>query len=127
MIYTIYVENDVINLTRGDDGELEIPLETDEGDEFELSEDEYLIFGVRELPIADSPVLLEIESEPGSNIIRFRHADTANLAVGFYSAEVQMMTSDGQRQTVWPTLTGAKRTSTANRRNFCLMTEVVFR
>ncbi len=123
----IYVENDVINLTRGDDGEIEVPLETDEGYEYVLGENEYLIFGVREQPLLTSPLLLEIRTDGGSNIIRFRHDDTADMDVGFYSAELQMMTADGQRLTVWPMLKGTKRTSTANRRNFCLMTEVVYR
>ena len=122
----IYVENDVVNLTRGDDADLEIELITDEGDKFELGEDEYLIFGVKEFPTAASELLLEIRSEPGSAIFRFTHADTADMEVGFYSCEVQLMTCDGQRVTVWPTLTGAKRTSVGNRRNFCLMSEVIF-
>ena len=123
----IYVENDVIHINRGDDGEIIVPLETYDGETFYLAEDEYLIFGVREKPTADSELLLEIQSEPGSNYIPFAHADTVDIPIGFYSAEIQLMTSDGQRVTVWPWLKGSKRTSTDNRRNFCLMTEVITR
>jgi hypothetical protein len=123
----IYVEKDVIHLTRGDDGEIVVPLETYDGEPYVMGEDEYLIFGVRERPIASSELLLEIQSEPGSNYIPFAHDDTVDIPIGFYSAEIQLMLSDGQRTTVWPLLSGSKRTSTENRRNFCLMTEVVYK
>lgn len=121
----IYVENDVIFLTRGDDGELSVSLETYDGNDFHLADDEYLIFGVREQPLESSELLLEIQTEPGSTYIPFTHADTVDIPVGYYSAEIQWMTSDGQRVTIWPLLKGSKRISTENRRNFCLMTEVV--
>lgn len=121
----LYVENDVVHLTRGDDAELKVPLETYEGEPYVLGDNEYLIFGVRECPTADSELLLEIETSPGSCYIPFTHEDTVNLETGFYSAEIQLMTSDGQRVTIWPLLKGSKRTSTDNRRNFCLMTEVI--
>lgn len=123
----IYVEKDVIYVTRGDDGEIKVPMETYDGDAYALGEDEYLIFSVREQPLASSELLLEIQSEPGSNYIPFAHEDTADLPIGYYSAEIQLMLSDGQRTTVWPRLSGSKRISTDNRRNFCLMTEVVYR
>lgn len=120
----LYVENDVIHLNRGDDAELKVSMETYDGDGYVLDDDEYLIFGVREKPIASSDLLLEIAAEPGEYYIPFKHEDTADLPVGFYSAEIQLM-SGGQRMTIWPKLTGSKRTSTDNRRNFCLMTEVI--
>jgi len=120
-----YIESDVINLTRGDDAVMSVPITAPDGTEYTMEPGEYLIFGVRELPDESSEVLLEIESDPGSNLISFAHADTEDLDVGFYSAEIQLMTQDGQRVTVWPKLTGTNRTSIANRRNFCLMTEVV--
>ena len=118
---------DVINLTRGDDAELTVPLTDDAGEPYEMGETEYLIFSMREKPVPESELLLELESEPGTDIITFTHADTADMAVGFYSAEVQLMTSDGKRVTVWPKLTGGQRTSANNRKNFCLMSEVVMR
>lgn len=126
----IYISNDssgmeVINLTRGDDAELTVPLSMDDGTAYEIGEDEYIIFGVREKATLDSALILELESALGTNVITFTHSDTANLPVGFYSAEVQLMTSDQKRITVWPKLTGSLRTSTANRKNFCLMSEVV--
>lgn len=121
----IYVEDNVINLTRGDDAVLIVPLTKPDGTEYILEEQEYLIFGVRELPREDSAVLLEIQSGNGDNTIEFKHSDTAEMDTGFYSAEIQMMTEGGERITVWPKLTGNSRTSKSNRKNFCLMTEVV--
>lgn len=122
----IYVENNVINLTRGDDAVLTVPLKTQDGEEYTLGDEEFLIFSVREFPTEDSELLIEIESDPGSNQIVFTHDITANLNCGLYSAEVQMITDDGLRYTVWPKLSGASRYSTkTNRKNFCLMTEVV--
>ena len=57
----------------------------------------------------------------------FKHEDTNELSPGYYSAEVQLMTEDGKRITVWPKLVGNNKTSNSNRKNFCLMTEVVYR
>ena len=126
MIYISRGKEDmqVINLTRGDDAALTVALTGDDG-AYEMGEGEYLIFGLRELPTEDSTLLLSLRSNKGSNIIRFAHSDTEAMQIGMYSAEIQLMKEDGSRVTVWPKLTGGSRTSTANRKNFCLMTEVV--
>lgn len=121
----IYIEKDVINLNRGDDAVLTVPLTNYDGSEYTLGSNEYMIFALRERPTEDSELLLEIRSNNGENTINFHHDDTKDMQVGFYSAEIQLMTSDNQRITVWPKLTGSSRTSTSNRKNFCLMTEVV--
>lgn len=128
----IYISNPsdgggVINLTVGDDATFTVLLKTDDGDDYVMTEHEYLIFSVREKASLDSPILLEIDSELGSNDILFTHDDTKDMLPGFYSAEVQLMTDDAKRITVWPKLEGNSRTSSANRKNFCLMTEVVDR
>ena len=117
----------VINLTVGDDATLSVPLKTDDGEDYEMTGNEYLIFSVREKANEDSPLLIEIESQRGSNDIDISHEDTMDMTPGFYSAEIQFMGDDGKRITVWPKLTGNSRTSTSNRKNFCLMTEVVYR
>lgn len=126
----IYISNDsssneVINLTRGDDASIEVSLTLDDGTEYDMDSNDYLIFGVREAPTDDSPVLISIESDRGSNTIVFEHDDTNEMDIGTYSAEIQLMTSDGKRYTVWPKLTGNMRTGKSNRKNFVLMTEVV--
>ena len=115
----------VINLTVGDDAAFTVQLKTDEGEPYTMAQHEFLIFSVREKASLESPLLLEIASELASNEIVFTHDDTKDMAPGFYSAEVQLMTDDGKRITVWPKLQGNSRTSATNRKNFCLMTEVV--
>lgn len=120
--------SEVINLTRGDDAVIEFPMENEYEEEYELGETEYLVFSVRVLPREDSELLVSIESVPGSNRIVFSHDDTASLEVGQYSAEVQLMTSDNKRITVWPRPYGKfKIKDTANRKNFILMPEVVYK
>ena len=119
--------SEVINLTRGDDAVIEFPMENEYEEEYEVGETEYLVFSVRVVPREDSELLVNIESVPGSNRIVFSHEDTAGLEVGQYSAEVQLMTADGKRITVWPKPTGKfKIKDTANRKNFILMPEVVY-
>ena len=119
--------NEVINLTVGDDAVLTIPLKTDDGEDYELGTNEYLIFSVREKPDENSELLIEAFSDQGSNDIVLTHDMTANMEPGYYSAEVQYMSEDQKRITVWPKLYGNQKTSKANRKNFCLMTEVVYR
>ena len=117
----------IINLTRGDDAVIEVPLYNDDKEEYVLGETEFLIFSVRVLPREDSDLLVNIVSVPGSNRIVIGHHDTKDLDVGFYSAEVQLMTSDNKRITVWPKPVGKfKIKDTANRKNFILMPEVVY-
>ena len=128
----LYISTDqngssVINLTVGDDATLSVDVHLDDGTEYDMGANDYLVFSVREKPNEDSPLLLEIESESGSTDIIFRHGDTSGLSPGYYSAEVQLMPEDGKRFTIWPKLTGNSKTSQANRKNFCLMTEVVYR
>lgn len=116
-----------INLTRGDDAVIEVPLQNIDEEEYILGEDEYLIFDVRAVPREDSELLIHITSIPGSSRIVFTHEDTVNLEPGQYSAEIQLMTSDGKRITIWPKPTGKfKIKDTANRKNFILMPEVVY-
>ena len=119
--------NKIINLTIGDDAVLEIPLKTDDGEDYEMGENEYLVFTVREKANEESPVMFELESAKGSNEIIIAHGDTKDFSPGYYSAEVQFMTEDGKRITVWPKLAGNGKISQGNRKNLCLMAEVVYK
>ena len=83
-----------------------------------------LTLTVRALPSADSPALIQIDSLPGVNRIVLRHADTAELNVGRYSADVQLTTADGKRFTVWPTIAGSGRYVVKSFNNFVIMPEV---
>ena len=123
-----YIESDVIYLTKGDDAVLEVSsIATEGGDEYALQETDVLTLTVRALPSAQSPALLQIDALPGSRRIVFSHADTAELDVGRYSADVQLTTADGKRYTVWPTITGSGRYVVKNLNNFVIMPEVTIR
>ena len=120
-----YIESDVIYLTKGDDAALEVSsITAQDGSRYELQSEDVLTLTVRALPSADSPVLLQIDALPGSNRIVLRHADTAELDVGRYSADVQLTTAEGRRYTVWPTITGSGRYVVKNLNNFVIMPEV---
>ena len=120
-----YIESDVIYITKGDDAVLEITsIATEGGAEYELQGTDVLTLTVRALPSAQSPALLQIDALPGSRRIVFSHADTAELDVGRYSADVQLTTAEGKRYTVWPTITGSGRYVVKNLNNFVIMPEV---
>lgn len=120
-----YIESDVIYLTKGDDAVLEVSsVATEGGAEYELQDTDVLTLTVRALPSAQSPALLQVDALPGSNRIVFSHADTAELDVGRYSADVQLTTAEGKRYTVWPTITGSGRYVVKNLNNFVIMPEV---
>ena len=120
-----YIESDVIYITKGDDAVLEITsIATEGGAEYELQDTDVLTLTVRALPSAQSPVLLQIDAQPGSRRIVFGHEDTAELDVGRYSADVQLTTAEGKRYTVWPTITGSGRYVVKNLNNFVIMPEV---
>lgn len=109
-----------VYMVRGDDDALSINL----GD-YEMAAGDTLTLTVRELPTADSPVLVHITSAPGVARIPIRHADTADIPYGAYSADVQLMTADGLRRTVWPdNITDAVRMRAANMKNFIIVSEV---
>ena len=117
----------VINLSRGDDAALEVPLKDLNDEPFELGETESLIFDVRVLPREDSELLVHIVSVPGTTRIVFAHDDTKDLEVGPYSAEIQLMTAEKKRITIWPEPIGKQKIrDKINRKNFILMPEVVY-
>lgn len=117
----LIIEGNQIFITKGDDGTVEMGLQVD-GKPYQMQDGDSLTFTVRELPSEESPVLIEITSE--SNNIVLRHEDTVNLPVAQYSADAQVMTSDGKRITVWPILKGSARKRIKNWKNFIVMPEV---
>ena len=120
-----YLESDVIYLTKGDDAALEISgVTAQDGSLYELQAKDVLTITVRVLPSAESPVLIQIDSLPGSNRIVLRHEDTAELNVGRYSADVQLTTADGKRYTIWPSVSGSGRYVVKSFNNFVIMPEV---
>lgn len=117
----LIIENDVIYLTRGDDAVLNVSL-TAGGDAYVMQDGDVLHFTVRTLPSVESPVLLHVTG--ATPRILLQHGDTVQLDVGQYSADVQLVTGDGKRFTVWPALEGKARRRISNWKNMIIMPEV---
>lgn len=117
-----YIENDQIYLTRGDDAVLEVAILTGDDEVYQLQEGDMLTLSVRRQPSPASPVLLQVSSVTGRLILS--HADTEKLGAGRYSADVQLTTASAERYTVWPLLSGRKRSQASNYENFIIMPEV---
>lgn len=118
--------NNKIYIVRGDDEvlDLELSLSGGDGSAYELAEGEWLTLTVRELPSAHSPVLLAVNSLPGSRRIVLRGEDTQGMEYGSYSADIQLTHADGRRETVWPTEMGGNRLKVRNLKNFNVASEV---
>lgn len=111
-------------MIRGDSETLRLPLTID-GEEYTMQDGDTLTLTVRETPTAESPALIQITGAPGSNRIPIAHEDTAQLEPSWYSADIQLLTADGLRKTIWPDYavpTG--RISLKNMSNFAIMPEV---
>lgn len=114
-----------IYLRRGDDEVLAVNLNA--GDEtVQMGEGETLTLTVRELPSEDSNIIFTTTSAPGSNRIIISHADTADAEYGEYSADIQLLTAEGHRKTVWPDIDedNLPKARAANLKNFILLPEV---
>lgn len=134
----IRTQTDIVNgretvtaiwLVRGDDERIDVPLYVAKNDElipYEMQPGDTVTLTVRKEPDADSPILLQITGAPGQTVIPIRHADTKNLPLGRYSADIQVLTADGLRKTVWPDFEAgsSNRWKVRNTRNFYLVSEV---
>lgn len=120
----LIIEDSVIKLTRGDDAVIVVNPRTNDGSLYEMADGDALTLTVREIPDPESPVLIQCKSTSGSNRIIVNHEDSADVAAGRYSADIQLTTADGKRFTVWPELEGSNQYVIKNMRNFYLMPEV---
>ena len=118
------IEEGVIYLTRGDDAVIDVQLTIQDGGAYEMQPGDTVTLTVRELPKEESEIILDSSSAPGSNRIIINSADTENAEVGQYSADIELLTEDGKRYTVWPDLEGSGRYKTGNMKNFVIMPEV---
>lgn len=110
---------DKICITKGDDALLTVLV-----DGYEMQDGDTMTLTVRRSSsdTGDATKLLEITST--TNVLTFTHTATAALAVGEYSADIQLETDDGMIYTVWPLLPDALRAREMNFRNFVVMPEV---
>lgn len=121
----LYIEENIIYLTRGDDGAIDMQAITDaQGNAYEIQEGDVLTLTVRTESGAESPVIFQTASVPGSGRMLIRGADTVNAEPGRYSADIQLTTADGLRFTIWPQLEGSQRYKSGNFKNFVIMPEV---
>jgi len=120
----LQIDGNTVYLTRGDDAVLEMQPVAESGEAYAMQAGDVLTLTVREEPSAESQILFQIQSAPGSTRIVIRHEDTETVDVGRYSADIQLNTADGKRFTLWPELEGSYRYSVRNFRNFILMPEV---
>lgn len=129
------IENGVSYMVRGDDETITVtpmvvedPFDEDEvGTEYEMQSNDYLVLTVRKLPSAESPVLLQVTGLRGSNSLRIPHNLTAELEVGKYSMDIELMIGGVTRRTIWPDWSQVeryKRSRIGNIENFVLMPEV---
>lgn len=118
------IENDVIYITRGDDAAIDVAayLDEEQSEEYELQDGDKFIFSVRKIASAGSELVFAVESTTGR--IFFSHEDTADKEIGKYSADIQLVTSNGDRHTIWPKFEVTKPSKEFNYKNFCIMSEV---
>lgn len=119
----LIIENDVINITKGDDGAVNVNVSVG-GEAYEMAANDILTLTVREKPEAASPALITIHGQPGSSRIVIDSGATTNLEPGKYSADIQLTTETGLKYTVWPELEGSERYKVKNWGNFVVMPEV---
>lgn len=135
----VYDEEDTsivkeIWMVRGDDEMLSVAPALIQGDEiipegYEMRPGDTLTLTVRTEPKeagnAAASILMQITGVPGGTRIPIRHADTADLPYGQYSADVELLTEEGYHKTIWPRLTAdKKRARTSNLKNFMICSEV---
>lgn len=118
------IEEGVIYLTRGDDAVIDAQLTMQDGGKYEMQPGDTVTLTVRSTPNEESEIIFSSKSAPGSNRIIINSADTQKAKAGQYSADIQLLTEDDKRYTVWPELEGADRYKTGNMKNFVIMPEV---
>ncbi len=79
-----------------------------------------LTLTVRELPSPESPILIQVQNDPGTNFITL-HEDDTKIPVGKYSADIRF-TIHGCTISVWGT--DEDDTSVKNLKNFIILAGV---
>lgn len=95
----LYIDDKIIKLTRGDTARLTVPIiNLANNGEYTMESGDILYFTVKKTA-KDSDFLFQ-KSVTGSNSIRIRPEDTANLSFGKYKYDVQLTTATGDVYTV---------------------------
>lgn len=101
----LHVIDGVIDFNKGDTVYLSVDLVDGSGETYEMQEGDVLWLTVRELPNADSPILLQAQNIAGEAGFYLSAQETAAVPVGKYSCDIQLQTFDGKTVTVYPELT----------------------
>lgn len=121
----LFIENNVIYYSRGDDEVLPVTQNGNNDMPYEVGELDTLVLTVRELPATESSkIVMQAMSTPGSNRIIIHGEDTKDVAVGVYSASIRYISSTGQNTTIWGKPKAKKRHIIVNYENFVMMPEV---
>ena len=120
----LQVENNIIFLTKGDEGVLPVDVTIHDGTAYEMGESDFLTLSVRRLPAKDSPLLMQAKSNHGSNHIIIPAEATADMEPGKYSADIQLTDASGRPYTVWPNKTEVEPNGNRSFNNFYLTPEV---
>lgn len=98
------IEDNRIYLTRGDTADINVTLTKLDGSDYEIQEDDTLIFRMKKYATKESSeVLIErtaIVGESGDITITLTPEDTLTFAFGEYRYEVELVTSAGDHYTV---------------------------
>lgn len=117
-----YIEDDVMFLTKGDYGALALDLKDGEGEPYAMQEGDTVTLTIRAEPTSESPVIAQVSAVIPRLVLV--PEDTEGVAVGEYSADIQITMADGKRFTFWPRLDGSARRRERNYKNFVIMPEV---
>lgn len=121
----LYINDDIVAITKGDDAVLDITIHKSDGTDFVMESTDTLTLSVKERPCCNYPVLLQSMSAPGSNRIVLTGNATAAMCPGRYSYDVQLNRANGDRFTIIPDNPDiGGNGSTNNWNNFIVMGEV---
>lgn len=117
----IRIIDNTISIPHGDDGGIK-PVIKIGGTVYEMEPGDTLTLTVRERPIPESPILLQVVSD--EPIIPISHILTNEIPVGVYSCDIQLTRVNGDIHTVYPLRDGKDRYNEKNYKNFIVESEV---
>lgn len=94
----LYIEGNMIKLTRGDTAYLTVPIQIATGEEYSMQNGDTLTMSVKK-SIKDETYAFQ-KISVGENTIHIEPADTEQLAFGKYKYDLQLTTTDGDIYTL---------------------------
>lgn len=97
-IIMLYIDGNIIRLTRGDTAYLTVPIVTESGEEYVMQSGDILSFSVKKNESMDEYLFQKVVT--GSNAIHIEPNDTTNIPFGKYRYDVQLNLASGDVFTV---------------------------